>query len=240
MPLRDHFRPPVNTRHRWDAVHGQWPAEMVRELFHLLPPRYQAEPKIHLGSSFEADISTYEDERSGRGADTGVGVATLAAPAPTLTVEADLSEFDQYEVRIYDEELGRRLVAAIEIVSPSNKDRPKARETFVGKVTTLLQQDVCVTIVDLVSILHTNLYVELLEHLDRTDPNLGPTPPDVYTATLRGRKRAKGRDLLDTWFYPMTVGQPLPTVPVWLAPDFRILFPLETSYEETCRLLRIA
>ncbi len=24
MPLRDHFRSPVNDKHRWDEVHGQW------------------------------------------------------------------------------------------------------------------------------------------------------------------------------------------------------------------------
>ena len=38
---------------------------------------------------------------------------------------------------------GRQLVAAIELVSPSNKDRSDARELFVGKVAALLQQSVC-------------------------------------------------------------------------------------------------
>jgi hypothetical protein len=37
----------------------------------------------------------------------------------------------------------------------------------------------------------------------------------------------------------MTLGQPLPTLPLWLAPDLRVLLPLEPSYEETCRLLHI-
>lgn len=27
MPLRDHFRSPVNDTHSWDEVHGQWPGE---------------------------------------------------------------------------------------------------------------------------------------------------------------------------------------------------------------------
>jgi hypothetical protein len=37
----------------------------------------------------------------------------------------------------------------------------------------------------------------------------------------------------------MTIGQPLPTLPIWLSPGLRIMLPLESSYEETCRLLRI-
>jgi hypothetical protein len=42
------------------------------------------------------------------------------------------------------------------------------------------------------------------------------------------------------WHYPMSLGQPLPTLPIWLNTDLRVLLPLELSYEETCRLLHIA
>ena len=38
MPLRDHFRSPVNDKHTWDEVHGLWPGMIVRELFEILPP----------------------------------------------------------------------------------------------------------------------------------------------------------------------------------------------------------
>ena len=31
MPLRDHFRSPVNDTHFWDEVHGGWPMEIVRD-----------------------------------------------------------------------------------------------------------------------------------------------------------------------------------------------------------------
>jgi hypothetical protein len=37
----------------------------------------------------------------------------------------------------------------------------------------------------------------------------------------------------------MTVGQSLPILPIWLAPALRVMLPLETSYEETCRILGI-
>ena len=242
MPLRDHFRSPVNDTHSWNEIHGQWPGELVRHLLTILPAGYRAAPSVYLGS-FEVDIGTYDhgagNAESVADASRG-GTATLAALAPTLTVEADLAEQDEYEVRIYDTERGRTLVAAIEIVSPSNKDRPANRDVFVGKVASLLQQGVCVSLVDLVGVRPANLYAELLTLLDRTDPQLAPTPPPMSAVTLRSRKPPKRRPLLDAWFYAMVVGQPLPTLPIWLTPDLRVMLPLEVSYSETCRVLGIA
>jgi Protein of unknown function (DUF4058) len=243
MPLRDHFRSPVNDTHSWDEVHGQWPGEIVRHLTTILPPGFRASPKVHLGTAFEVDVSTYnlDPREPDSSADSGDGgTRRLTALSPTLTVEADLSEQDEYEVRIYDVERGRQLVAAIEIVSPSNKNRPDGRELFVGKVASLLQQGICVALVDLVSVRQANLYADLLNLLGRADPALTTTTPYLYAVTLRSRKPPKRRQLLDAWFYPMFVGQPLPTLPIWLGGDLRVMLPLETSYEETCRILGIA
>src|SRR5688572_27203789 len=102
MPLRDHFRSPVNDTHSWDELHGGWPMEMVRDLVTILPPGFRAAPRVHLGSAFEVDIGSYELDGGDSKAPADGGTATLAALAPTLTVEADLSEQDEYEVRIYD------------------------------------------------------------------------------------------------------------------------------------------
>ncbi|MBM4069075.1 MAG: hypothetical protein FJ271_09045 [Planctomycetes bacterium] len=104
MPLRDHFRPPLDDRHRWDAVHGQWPAMIVLQLFPLLPDGYEAAPRVHLGSSFEIDIAAFETEVTGRDLATtghaGSAIALEAPPKPTLTVETDLPDQDEYEVRV--------------------------------------------------------------------------------------------------------------------------------------------
>jgi hypothetical protein len=207
-----------------------WPGTIVRQLFDILPAGYVAVPTVSIGRGF--------------GADTPIVIpsvpATAASPEPTLTLEVDFAEPDEYEVRVYDTERDRLLVAAIEIVSPSNKDRPDSRGAFVGKVAALLQKDVCVSIVDLVSIRQFNLYAELLELLGGTDPHLASPPPHLYAVTIRTRKRPKNGSLLDVWHYPMAIGQPLPTLPIWLTADLRVLLPLEPGYEETCRLLHIA
>ena len=237
MPLRDHFRSPANDTHSWEEVHGQWPAEIVRVLNPILPAGFRAGPIVRLGSPFEPDVITYD--RGPRDPDAGGATATQATPAPTFTLDADLADQDDYEVRVYDAEQGRHLVAAIEIVSPSNKDRTETRELFVGKVAALLQQDVCVSLVDLVTVRRANLYADLVTLFGHIDPQLAPTPPHLYAVTLRGRRPPKGGFRLDAWFYPMAVGEPLPTLPIWLSPDLRVMLPLEPSYQETCRVLGI-
>ena len=67
------------------------------------------------------------------------------------------------EVLIYQQEGGPRLAGALELVSPGNKDRPENRDAFVSKCHALLQQDVCVVIVDPVTERSANLYAELAE-----------------------------------------------------------------------------
>jgi hypothetical protein len=218
---------------------------IVIALARQLPRRYVAAPQIQFGSSVEIDVATFEQDKAdvaswGEAEGDGGGVATAvwAPPRPTLAVPADLPQ-DEYEVRVYDTEAGRRLVAAVEIVSPSNKDRPEHRRAFVAKCAALLREQVSVTIVDLVTTRHFNLYGDLLELIGPTDPSLSPEPPPVYAVACRGTKQDRAW-LLETWLHPLVVGQPLPTLPLWLADNFAVPLELEASYEETCRILRIA
>ncbi len=96
------------------------------------------------------------------------------------------------------------------------------------------------SIVDLVTIRQFNLYADLLELVEKSDPTLGAEPPAIYAATVRGRKRARRRPLLDFWFDPMALGQPLPPLPLWLNVDLGVTVAPEASYEATCRFLHIS
>ena len=228
MPLRDHFRPPVWHQASWEGFHGGWPAIMVQQLCHELPPEFAAEPRVHLGAFFEIDVCLEEQ----------TPVPGPAPPEPTSAVETDLSEQYEYEVLVYDKSRGRTLVAAVEIVSPANKDRPENRRAFVTKCAALLQQGVCVSIIDLVTTRHFNLYAELLDSIGQKDSSLAPTPPSIYAVTCRGRK-VRERPRLEIWAYPLVVGHKLPSLPLWLRDDLAVSLDLEASYEETCRALRI-
>ena len=245
MPLRDHFRPPVDDETSWEGFHGQWPAMIVLGLARQIPRRYVAAPRVHFGSSVEIDVATFEKDAPaptswGEGEANGGGVATAlwAPPQPTLAVAADLPAQDAYEVRVYDTKRGRRLVAAVEIVSPANKDWPEHRQAFIAKCAALLEEQVSVAIVDLVTIRHFNLYRDLLQLIGQTDAALSPKPPPVYAVACRFTKKDRAWQL-ETWLHPLVVGQALPTLPLWLADNLAVPLELEASYEETCRVLRI-
>jgi hypothetical protein len=246
MPLRDHFRPPVSRRSSWEGFQGLWTGMIVQELAPRLPDGFVAEPRVHLGAYYEIDVCTFEEREEGepifgsaRESSVGLVTAREAPPAPTLTLDAEFPEQYAYEVLIFDLERDGRLVAAIEIVSPASKDRPESRQLFVAKCFNLLRQDVCLSIVDLVTIRQFNRYAELLALLNRCDPAFSAPVPPIYAVTCR--KRQVGRQTkLDTWSHPLAIGRPLPSLPVWLTETQTLTLDLEASYEETCRVLRIS
>jgi hypothetical protein len=246
MPLRDHFRPPLDDMRHWEGFHATWPVMIVALLRRKLPRRYFAEPRVHSGASAEIDVTTFEREGEGVAAagdgnnNGGGGVATAvwAPPRPTLAVATDLPAQDVYEVQVYDEKRHCRLVAAVEIVSPANKDRPEHRRAFAAKCAGLLRERVSVVIVDVVTTRAPNLYGDLLDLMGRSDPLLSPEPPPLYTAACRMTKR-QDEWLLETWAQPLELGRPLPTVPLWLADNLAVPLELEESYEQSCSILNI-
>ena len=238
MPLRDHFHSPSNRRPRWEGVHGTWPALLALRLNSILPPEYRCDVKVHLGTLVEIDIAAFQrdGEAEALPLDFAGGVGTAwAAESPTLLLETEELSPAEYEVRVYDE--GEQLVAAIELVSPSNKDRPQSRKAFVDKCHAMLQQDVCVVIVDTVTSLTSNLYAELAERLGAKEPAIADS--SIYAVTCRTRPGRRGVRV-ESWEHRLIVGSPLPTLPLYLTETLSVPLELESTYEETCRGLRIA
>jgi Protein of unknown function (DUF4058) len=248
MPLRDHFEHPA--RRNWEKIHGMWPAVMVQHLVRILPPRYHIAPQVRLSQFFSIDIAVHDTNtispnRNGHPApglhSTGGGVATAvwAPPDPVRTIELEIPKPDEYEVRILDADDDERLVAVIELVSPSNKDRPESRRAFVAKCVALLEQDVSVSIVDLVTVRQFNLYADVLDFLGMSDPALGSPVPHLYASTIHRRWSPNPNWIIDTWARGFAVGDPLPALPIWLVEGEGTMLDLEGTYEETCRTLRL-
>src|SRR3954453_21691345 len=114
MPLRVPSPPPLDDLTSWEGFHGQWPAVIVQYLRKRLPAGFVAEPRVHSGSQVEIDVAAFEKvepaslfpSNEGNG---GVATAVWAPPQPTMAIETELSDYDEYEVRIYDAQRGRRL-----------------------------------------------------------------------------------------------------------------------------------
>lgn len=145
----------------------------------------------------------------------------------------------EYEVRVFDVERERTLVAAIELVSPANKDRAESRQAFVAKCAALLRKGVAVSLVDLVTIRRFNLYAQLMEFVGYPDHTMSSTDPPIYAASCRWPTMGT-RARLEAWSHGLVVGQPLPTLPLWLREDLVIPLDLEQSYEQACSDLWIS
>ena len=148
-------------------------------------------------------------------------------------VETDPPDEYEYEVRIFDVERERTLVAAIELVSPANKDRPESRQAFVAKCSALLRKGVAVSLVDLVTIRRFNLYAQLMKFVGYPDETMSSEEPPIYAASCRWVTKGT-RARLEAWSHTLVVGQPLPTLPLWLREDLVPPLDLEQSYEQAC------
>jgi hypothetical protein len=241
MPLRDHFKPPVIDEIQWQSIHYAWPMAIVLQLKAKLPPGFIARPSVKIGTSYEIDVATFDstgnlpdyESREGEG-----GTAVLTDGSPTLLLETHLPEEDEYEVNIYDAKRDMKLVAAIEIVSPRNKDRFQSRAAFVEKCAALLRREVCVSIIDVVTDHSRNLYAELMTQLGYPDPAMAKQP-SIYAVTCywwHQFERAK----LHAWAYPLEVGKALPSLPIILTPQQSVTLSLEETYEKTCEDLQVA
>jgi hypothetical protein len=238
MPLRDHFRPPVTNFASWEELHGAWPSSIAFRLNKILPPEYRSGLKVHLGNAVEIDVAAFELEHDG-GYENGNHSETALSwepDAPTVLLDTEELTPPEYEVRVYDQHHTRRLVAAVEIVSPANKDRGEHREAFVSKCHAMLHQDVCVVIVDPVTERSANLYAELADRLGADPPAIADASIYAVSCRLLG---FRDRTRVYAWERQLSVGSPLPTLPLWLSESLKVPLELEATYEDTCRGLRI-
>lgn len=105
----------------------------------VIPSRFECESEVHAGPEVEIDVATSERDEPPVpfGANGAGGTATVAAeyapPAPAISAVAAFADPDLFEVKVYKDEGGVKLVTVIELVSESNKDRPPRRRTFATK-----------------------------------------------------------------------------------------------------------
>lgn len=136
------------------------------------------------------------------------------------------------EVRVFDRQ-SRRLVSLIVLLGPGT-----AARRAIDKSLATIREGVSLVVVDVVTVSTFNLYAKVLEELGESDATLGARLPPTYAVACR-RRSHEGRHLFESWNYPLAVGEPLPTLPLWLGDERAIPLDLETSYERTCRDLRI-
>lgn len=221
MPLLDHFRPPLSERRHWHSFHNSWATYISSQLNALLPEGYFAEANVQYG--VEIDVAAFEEAAANPTA------AAWTPPAPQQSVPLELTEA-VVEVGIFSRTGGPTLAAAVELVSPANKDRQTHRDAIVSKCASYLQAGVGLVLVDVVTDRSADLHQELLKRLGVADVKHGSP---LYAAAYRPVERA-GATALDIWHTPIAIGQPLPTLPLWLRGGLCLPVELEATYARTC------
>jgi hypothetical protein len=238
MPLLDHFNPPLNRTHPWRSFHGAWAAAMARLLNQgVMPDGYYAVPLVDRDGPIEMAVAALRE--SGAPLPEG-GTGSPHAwtpPAPGFAVAVELPGTDAVEIQIFANDGDPRLAAAVELVSLRNKDRPQARQAFAVKCVGYLQQGSSVVVVDTVTTRRADMHLAIMGLLG-VDTNA--TPPSSLSATsYRAIGMEEEAQQLLIWPAPLALGEPLPTLPLWIAADFSVPLDLEASYQATCVDLRI-
>ena len=239
MPLLDHFEEDMrDIRRDWGPFHTMWLAEIAARLNRDLPPNFFSQAETRAGAKIIIDVGTYQQGGpvspvpSGNGS-TATATAVYAPPEVTATVPVEFAQ--DFEAKVFwTGEGAPELVAAIELVSPRNKDRPESRSAFATKCASYLHQGVALSVVDVVTRRHFNLHGDILA-LVGTEIE---SQDHLYAASYRPVRRDE-RDEVDYWQFALGLGAELPEVPLSLLSERFIPLNLEETYAETCRRSRI-
>jgi hypothetical protein len=223
MPLLDHFRPPVYPRHRWESFHSNWATRIADALNDSMPEDFLAEEYTHSAG----------DKHVGNGQPA---VLTWRPKAPAAVMPAIFP--DNFEVRVFNRVGGMNLVAAIELVSPGNKDRPEEVQAFATKVASFLHEGIAVIVIDIVTIRRINLHNATMRLLSAPEGMALSGDPTHYAVSYRPVLR-EGKSEIELWPETFTLGERLPTMPLRLTGDTFVPVDFESSYTEACRRRRI-
>ncbi|MBX9584176.1 MAG: DUF4058 family protein [Gemmataceae bacterium] len=235
MPLLDHFTEPVPLPREWESFHSYFAVAIGRHLNATLPDRFVAAVQFHSSSRVESDVAEFDRGPEPAANGSGGGTATLtktAAPPATGVFPAVFP--DDIEVRLLDERREGRLVAVVELVSESNKDRPESRAGFAGKCAAYLQRGVGVVIFDPVHVRRFNLHDELMDLLRRPPDDRMPADTPTCCTAYQPEAGPAGNQVR-YWAHRLAVGSPLPAIPLALKGWGAVILDLEALYTEACR-----
>jgi hypothetical protein len=229
MPLHD-----WNDDRGWDSVHQLWINALLFWLQDRLPPGYRAYlgsvPGLSIGAeSGRPDLGVRSWQPQGEQIATPSD-ALVEAPEPDFKAVALLHPEPRPAVHVF---LQGQLIAGIELVSPRNKDRPSSREFYRNRYLSYLWSGIHLMLIDVHRRPLGFSFVEAMAAEVECQFPVG-LPPHAVSWNVGGLT-PEGRQFLDGWYRALTVGQPLPTLPLALTAQKTILIELERTYSEATR-----
>lgn len=218
----------------WDGMHLGWIVETLRELRRLLPPGYTARagsgPLVAIGPE-----RVYPDVSVTAPTATAIRTATAGRRAPDLELTiAELTPIDSAVLVAR----GGRLVAAVELVSPGNKDRPGRREQYTTRYAGYLRGGVNLLLVDVHRLPTGFSFSRSIAESLAEGVSTNGTPEAVAYGV--GGPAATGGRYLAVWHSPLALGAALPTMPLPLAGEDVVDIDLEATYTRAAADLELS
>lgn len=225
MPLHD-----WTDERGWDSVHPIWMTYLIEWVRPRLPEGYRA---------FLGGIPALTVASSGGRPDVGVrrwgAEPPTAGPVPDTAVlepDQELSVSIRLDPqRAVHIDFHGQLVAAIELVSPRNKDRADAKETYTSRYLGYLRLGVHLLLVDVLPRPRGFSFADAIT--EGLGASLPPLPSPFAAAYRVGEVVPVGDDmgsLLGVWRRPLQVGEALPTLPLPLNVHQSVAIDLEQTY----------
>jgi hypothetical protein len=217
----------------WEGVHHFW----ITHLFHWIKPRLPAEYRAYVGSVPTLAVS----QELGR---PDVAVRHWLQEPPAGDADASMSVFEDGleepivetatlaldpQTALYVAYRGR-LVAALELISPRNKDRPSSRASYLHRYLSYLQEGANLLLVDVHRRPLTFSFADALDQ--ELQISLPPLASPLAAAYRVGEPAPQGGRLVAIWRRPLRVGQPLPKMPLPLTVHTAIPIDLEATYQQ--------
>src|SRR5436305_1936187 len=230
MPLHD-----WTDERGWDSVHPLWLTYLLEYVQERLPKGYKAflggvpSRAVELGHCEPNVIVQQWESRPSAEAVT----ADTALLEPDLEVRVAIRLDPQRAVHV---DFHGQLIAAIEIVSPRNKDRADSKENYGYRYLGYLRLGVHLMLVDVLP------RPKGFSFSDTITSSLGlnqpPLPPPFAAAYRVGEVVPVGDDmgsLVGLWCRPLRVGQVLPPLPLPLSVHKAVQIDLEETYRRAAK-----
>jgi hypothetical protein len=225
MPMHDWTRVNAGIYHDF---HHEWISEIKRALNrHLLPAEYYALAEQQ-AAGFGPDVLTLQSKELTTPPEPAGGAIAVARPRATHIAETSADFLRRRKSTVVVRHVsGDRVVSIVEIISPGNKSGTSAFQALVNKACELLEHGVHLLIIDPFPPGRRDplgIHAAIWSSVDDDPYSPPPERPLTFVSYQCGPTTR-------AYVEPLAVGECLPNMPLFLAPESHVKVPLELTYE---------
>ena len=228
MPLHE-----WTDRPGWEGMHHLWTTELLRWVKPRLPAGYRAfigsAPVLAIGAPMgRPDIRVHDwpDQPDAPSSPSSFQQGCSSGDECAPEIEIAVATLDP-NTALWVEKQGR-LIAAVELISPRNKDHTSARETYLTRYLGYLLDSVNLLLVDVHRYPIGFSFAERIAQELSIDQS--PLPPPLAVSYRVGEAAPTGGSYLAIWRRSLEVGSNLPTLPLPLTTHATVWVDLERTY----------